>query len=99
MLSQVQHGSKSPDDVFPDPELERVCRCLIETTIDARREHVEVLLDHGWATLTGEVATARCRCDVERHLRSLAGVKGLTNHIDIVAPSPIGASVWPRSGG
>jgi hypothetical protein len=96
MLSDLQQGSKTPASGFTDFDLERLSRVLIERSIDKRRDHVEVSFEDGWATVTGEVASTRRKCDVERHVRSLAGVKGITSHIEITTPARIAA--WPIYG-
>jgi osmotically-inducible protein OsmY len=103
-LSHLQQETGGARPASNDAELERLARVLIERTIVKDRDHVEVAVDDGWATLSGEVSSARCKCDVERHVRSLAGVKGLTSHIEITATGPItgAGSVagfgWPLSG-
>lgn len=103
-MSHLQQESGRPRPAANDLELERLARVLIERSIVKDREHVEVSVEEGWATLTGEVASARCKCDVERHVRSLAGVRGLTSQVDITATGPItgaGSAAgfgWPLSG-
>ena len=96
MLSDLQQGSKAPSSDFSDYDLERLSRVLIDRSIDGQRDHVEVSFEDGWATVTGEVASTRRKCDVERHVRSLAGVKGLTSHIAITTSPSIAA--WPFYG-
>ncbi len=85
MIADIDPASESP---HADSALERLARCLIAQTIDSRRDHVDVAVVDGLATVTGEVATTTRRCDVERHIRSLAGVQGVTNRI-VVVPNPL----------
>jgi hypothetical protein len=91
MFSHLQRNPELTNPVFADSDLEGVARRLIEGTIDARRDHVDVTVEGGWATVRGAVATAGCRCDVERHVRSLAGVNGLTNQIALLSAEDVAA--------
>lgn len=97
MFTETPQGSETPKAGFSDFDLERLSRVLIDRSIDKRRDHVEISVEDGWATVTGEVASARRKCDVERHVRSLAGVKGLTSKIEITG-GPIAEMGWPLSG-
>jgi osmotically-inducible protein OsmY len=98
MINDLQQGSDPPAAGFADIDLERLARVLIDRSIDESRDRVDIAIDDGWATVTGEVASARCKCDVERHIRSLAGVKGLTSRIEIRGTGPIVAPGWPLWG-
>jgi osmotically-inducible protein OsmY len=96
MLTDLQQDSKAPASSFADHDLERLSRVLIDRSIDGGRDHVEISFEDGWATVTGEVASTRRKCDVERHVRSLAGVRGLTSRIEITTPVRVAA--WPLYG-
>jgi osmotically-inducible protein OsmY len=98
MITDLQQGSEPGVPGFSDYELERLSRVLIERSIDYGRDQVEIVIESGWATVTGEVASARCKCDVERNVRSLAGVKGLTSQLVIRGTGPIVALGWPLWG-
>jgi osmotically-inducible protein OsmY len=98
MITDQQQGSEPAAAGFADHDLERLSRVLIDRSIDYGRDRVDVAVEHGWATVTGEVASARCKCDVERHVRSLAGIKGLTSHLQIRGEGPIVAPGWPLWG-
>jgi osmotically-inducible protein OsmY len=98
MISDLQQGSRTPAAGFSDYDLERLSRVLIDQSIDKRRDHVDVSFEDGWATVSGEVATTRRKCDVERHVRSLAGVKGITSHIEITAANSAEGVTWPIYG-
>jgi hypothetical protein len=98
MITDQQQGSQPAASGFADYDLERLSRVLIDRSIDCGRDRVDIAVEDGWATVSGEVASARCKCDVERHIRSLAGVKGLTSHIEIRGTGPIVAPGWPLWG-
>lgn len=98
MITDQQQGSEPGITGFSDYDLERLSRVLIDRSIDYGRDRVDIAVEDGWATVTGEVASARCKCDVERHIRSLAGIKGLTSRIDIRGDGPIVAPGWPLWG-
>jgi BON domain len=97
-VTDLHHGSGSPGDGFSDFDLERLARVLIDRSIDKRRDHVELAVEDGWVTVTGEVCSARRKADVERHVRSLAGVKGITSKIRNTGAGPIAELGWPLSG-
>lgn len=95
-MTDLQHGSEGTNVGFSDFDLERLARVLIERSIDKRRDQVEIAFEDGWATVTGKVCSARSKADVERHVRSLAGVKGLTTKIEVLSTGPdLG---WPIRG-
>lgn len=100
MITDQQHqqGAEPAAAGFSDYDLERLSRVLVDRSIDYGRDRVDIAVEDGWATVTGEVASARCKCDVERHIRSLAGIKGLTSHIEIRGTGPIVAPGWPLWG-
>jgi hypothetical protein len=80
---------RAPDErehlevVFTDADVERRVRALIRWTLDPERDQVDVKVEDGWAVLTGEVSLMRRRNDIGRHVRCLAGVRGLENRIAI----------------
>jgi osmotically-inducible protein OsmY len=47
------------------------------------RDHVQVSVDHGWVTLTGEVEWQFQKAAAERNIQSLFGVVGVANQITI----------------
>lgn len=97
-MPHMHHEPPASPPGFSDRELERLSRVLIDRSIDRRRDHVDIAVEDGWATLSGEVTSARRKCDVERHVRSLAGVKGLTSRVAITGTGPIAERGWPLSG-
>jgi osmotically-inducible protein OsmY len=74
---------ESLEIVFADADVERRVRALIRWTLDPSRDSVEVRVEDGWAVLTGEVSQMRRRNDIGRHVRCLAGVRGLDNRIAV----------------
>jgi hypothetical protein len=88
MITDQQQGSQPAAPGFSDHELERLSRVLIDRSIDRGCDRVDIAVEDGWATVTG----------VERHIRSLAGVKGLTSRIEIRGTGPIVAPGWPLWG-
>lgn len=88
MLSEGPHLRRPVHPDLTDPDLERLSRFVIDHTLADERDRVEVKIVDGWATMTGKVFTLRSKCDVERHVRSLAGVNGVTNRIEIVRVEP-----------
>jgi osmotically-inducible protein OsmY len=69
---------------------ERTDADLAKAVLDALRwdaavpaDNIEVTVDHGWVTLKGEVEYAFQKREAERVVERIAGVKGVTNLIEV----------------
>jgi osmotically-inducible protein OsmY len=67
--------------VRTDAELARAVRRALEWDVWVPDERIQSTVSNGWVTLEGTVDLLRERVDVERAIRSLAGVVGVTNKI------------------
>lgn len=82
-LNRDSYEKDAVEVVFSDGDVERRVRALIRWTLDPARDRVDVRIEDGWAVLTGEVSLMRRRNDIGRHVRCMAGVKGLDNLIAV----------------
>lgn len=89
---------------LPDESL-RTDTDIARSAVQALRWHVEVpdtqiqvRVDRGWITLAGSVDWQFQRNAAEHTVRSLAGVKGLFNHIVMKQPIAVAADVRARIG-
>jgi osmotically-inducible protein OsmY len=64
-----------------DTELAHAVRRTLEWDVWVPDERIQSTVSNGWVTLEGTVDLLRERADVERAIRSLAGVAGVTNKI------------------
>jgi osmotically-inducible protein OsmY len=71
-----------------DAEIARAVRNSLEWDVWVDEPGIQSTVANGWVTLEGEVKLLREREDVERVIRRLAGVRGLTNEIEVI-PEPI----------
>ena len=86
-LQVVVQGS----DGRTDTEIARAVRLALEWDVFVPDKRIRSSVSGGWLTLEGEVDNLIQRDECERSLRNLAGVRGITNKIE-VAPSKVSAS-------
>ena len=75
----------------PDPEIAAAVTRALEWDAFVPIENLDVTVAKGWVTIRGEVEWEFQRRAAERAVRSLSGVRGVTNLITLrprVAPSP-----------
>ena len=73
-----------------DADIAQALRNALEWDVWVDQERIKSTVSNGFVTLEGEVTLFREREDVERVVRRLAGVRGLTNKI-VVKPAKIKA--------
>jgi osmotically-inducible protein OsmY len=66
-----------------DPEIAAAAKRALEWDTSVPLESIEVTVTKGWVTLRGEVEWQYQRQDAERAVRRLAGVRGVTNLIQV----------------
>jgi osmotically-inducible protein OsmY len=69
----------------PDPEIARAAVDALKWNISVPHERVKVKVENGWVTLDGDVDWYYQREAAERTVRSLTGVKGVSNLIVVRA--------------
>ena len=73
----------------PDPEIARAAVDALKWNISVPHDRVKVKVENGWVTLEGDVDWYYQREAAERSVRSLTGVKGVSNLITVRArPTP-----------
>jgi len=73
----------------PDPDVARAALDALKWNIAVPHDRIKVKVDKGWVTLEGNVDWNFEREAAERSVRSLTGVKGVTNLIAVRAqPAP-----------
>jgi osmotically-inducible protein OsmY len=73
----------------PDPDIARAALDALKWNIAVPHDRIKLKVDKGWVTLEGDVDWNFQREAAERAVRSLTGVKGVTNLITIKArPTP-----------
>lgn len=65
-----------------DAEIAQALRSALEWDVWVDQERIKSTVSNGWVTLEGDVGLFREREDVERVVRRLTGVRGLTNKIE-----------------
>jgi osmotically-inducible protein OsmY len=72
-----------------DPELARAVLNALEWNTLVPHDRIKVTVDRGWVTLEGDVDYYYQAEEAERAVRTLTGVKGVTNLITVLAhPTP-----------
>jgi osmotically-inducible protein OsmY len=66
-----------------DAEIARRAVSALEWSISVPRDAVRVRVENGWVTLTGEVDWAYARDAAAACVRTLIGIKGILNHIEV----------------
>jgi osmotically-inducible protein OsmY len=72
-------------DIPADPDIARAARNALEWDVEVPADRITVTVSNGWVKLEGEVEWEYQREAAERDVRSLKGVKGVSNLI-IVKP-------------
>ena len=73
----------------PDPDIARAALDALKWNISVPHDRIKVKVERGWVTLEGDVNWYFQREAAERSVRSLTGVKGVTNLITVKAkPAP-----------
>jgi osmotically-inducible protein OsmY len=73
----------------PDPDIARAAVDALKWNIAVPADRIRIKVDKGWVTLEGDVDWHYQREAAERAIRSLTGVKGVTNLIAVNAtPTP-----------
>jgi osmotically-inducible protein OsmY len=67
----------------PDPDIARDAAAAIKNQLPISYEQIKVVVNDGWVTLEGEVEWQYQQQTAETAVRSLQGVKGITNLIKI----------------
>ena len=71
-----------------DTEIAQAVRRALEWDALVDDQNVHSTVSHGWVTLVGTADRLREREDAERAVRDLAGVRGVTNAIEVAGPPP-----------
>jgi osmotically-inducible protein OsmY len=79
----------------PDPDIARAAVSALEWNASVPNDRIRVKVENGWVTLEGDVDFYFQREAAERAVRTLWGVKGVTNLITVQA-APTGADVKQR---
>jgi osmotically-inducible protein OsmY len=73
----------------PDPDIARAAIDALKWNIAVPADRIQIKVDKGWVTLEGDVDWHFQREAADRTVRSLTGVKGITNLITVRArPTP-----------
>jgi osmotically-inducible protein OsmY len=79
----------SPDHVRSDTDIARSCETALHWNTTAPRDRIRVSVDRGYVTLQGELEWDYQRRSVEKAIRPLMGVVGISNEITLrVQPKP-----------
>jgi osmotically-inducible protein OsmY len=79
----------------PDPDLARAVVNALRWNILVPHDRIQVVVEDGWVTLKGEVDWYYQKEEAERSVRTLTGVKGVSNLITVAA-QPIPTDVKKR---
>jgi osmotically-inducible protein OsmY len=79
----------------PDPDLARAALDALKWNISVPSDRIKVKVDKGWLTLEGEVEWHYQKEAAENAVRSLTGLKGVTNLITVPA-RPVPSDVKQR---
>lgn len=69
-----------------DTQIAAAVRLALEWDVYVPEQRIRSTVSEGWVLLEGEVETWSQREDAERAIRNLAGVRGITNKIEIKSP-------------
>lgn len=70
-----------------DIEIAKAVRLALEWDVWVPDTQIQSTISKGWVTLEGKVGLMRERNDAERAIRNLSGVRGVTNHIEVIMPA------------
>jgi osmotically-inducible protein OsmY len=76
-----------------DTEIAQAVRSALEWDVWIPEERIKSTVSNGLVTVEGDVALLRERGDVERAIRRLVGVRGVTNKIEVKPPAVAAADV------
>ena len=72
-----------------DPEIARAAVNALQWNVLVPHDQIQVVVEHGWITLRGEVDWYYQREEAERAVRNITGVTGVSNLITVAAvPTP-----------
>jgi osmotically-inducible protein OsmY len=73
----------NPPSEWIDPEIAAEAVQIIEHNVNAPSDRIKVTVKDGWLTLDGKVGWSYQKEAAERAIRYLAGVRGISNNIEI----------------
>jgi osmotically-inducible protein OsmY len=68
-----------------DADIARAAENALDWTVSVPVGRVQIMVEHGWLTLQGEVDSAHQRSNAEMAVHGLMGLKGITNEV-VVKP-------------
>jgi osmotically-inducible protein OsmY len=68
-----------------DTDIARAVRVSLQWDVFVPDERIQSTVSRGWVTLEGDVDSLRQRDDCDRVVRNLAGVRGVTNKIQVAS--------------
>lgn len=71
------------DSARDDSDIARTAETVIEWTTNWPKDHVQVMVENGWVTITGELDFAYQKESASNAVINLMGVKGISNQITI----------------
>jgi osmotically-inducible protein OsmY len=73
-----------PDSIErTDAEIAAAAENALDWTVSVPADRIQVIVEHGWLTLQGEVDTDYQRSNAEHAVRGLIGLKGILNDIAV----------------
>ncbi len=76
-----------PDSIErTDAEIAEAAANALDWTVSVPADRIQVMVEHGWLTLLGEVDSEYQRSSAEDAVRGLIGLKGILNDIAIKPP-------------
>lgn len=86
-----------PDSIErTDAEIAGAAENALNWTVSVPADRIQVIVEHGWLTLQGEVDTDYQRSSAEHAVRGLIGLKGILNDIAVkppISPTEIKAKI------
>jgi len=79
-----------------DADIAQAAENALEWSVSVPSGHVQVMVEHGWLTLQGEVDSEYQRSNAQFAVHSLLGVKGISNEITVkpaVTPTEVKAKI------
>jgi osmotically-inducible protein OsmY len=77
---------QSPDHVRSDTDIARAAEQALERQVPDALDALLLIVDNGWVTLQGACASDERRALIERTVRELTGVVGVSNEIEPEPP-------------
>ncbi len=76
-----------PDSIErTDAEIAEAAENALDWTVSVPADRIQVMVEHGWLTLQGEVDSEYQRSSAEHAVRGLIGLKGILNDIAVKPP-------------